>query len=85
MSKDILIFGIQASPRLPRHDQDVRRHGVLGKRKVGSNGVMVGSYVRRPVILGSVVEAGRQCRLGAGLGKYDRFCAERLEHLDHEI
>jgi hypothetical protein len=55
---------------------------MLGKRKVGSNGVMVRSYVRRPVILGSVDEAGRQCGPGAGIGKYDGFCAECREHLE---
>jgi len=38
---------------------------------------MVGSHVRRPVILGGVDEPGRQCGLGAGIGKYDGFCAER--------
>ena len=58
---------------------------MLGKRKVWSNGVMVGSYIRRPVILGSVDKPRRQCDLGAGIGKYDGFCAERREHLDHEI
>jgi hypothetical protein len=43
---------------------------------------MVRSYVRRPVILGSVDEAGRQCGPGAGIGKYDGFCAECREHLE---
>ena len=46
---------------------------------------MAGSYVRRPVILGSVDEAGHQCGLGTGIGKYDGFCAERREHIDHEV
>src|SRR4051812_9486590 len=58
---------IKAPPSLHRHDQDVRRHGVLGKRKEGSDGVMVGSHVTWPVILGGVDESGRQCGLGAGI------------------
>src|SRR5262245_33094477 len=46
---------------------------------------MVGRYVRRPVMLGSVDEPGRQCDPSLGIGKYNGFCAERSKHLDHKI
>jgi hypothetical protein len=32
-----------------------------------------------------VGKPGRQCGLYAGIGKYDGICAERREHVDHEI
>ncbi len=83
--EDLLVLGGEAFPRADRHDKYLGAHRVLGQGIIRGEPVVASGDIGRPVVLGAVDQPGRKAGRHLAVGQFDRFGAQRLDHVEHQV
>src|SRR5579863_5702046 len=85
LAKNLVVLRRQALPGLARHHQHFRAHGVFGESIEVRIFVVIGCDKGGPVVLRAVDQLGGKSGENLPIGQFDRFGAERLDHVGHQF